>query len=360
MTRVLLDCRMASWTGVGRYTRSLTRALAARDDVQVIQLIAPGEEPPAMGAEAVECGHYPLSPVGMVAFGQAVSRIRPDLTHCLHFPTPSPIRHPLVVTIHDLIPLEVPGVMPSRLRREAFRLFVARAVRAADRIIVPSTFTERAVAAFHPPAVSRLRVTLEAADDFCEGPVGELPSAVRSLERYVLAFGSVKRHKRVGVLLDAWQVMLPLLPGDVSLVLVGSPTSEYHGHPLSRDPQSRVVWVAGVEDEQLRALYASAAAFVFPSVYEGFGLPPLEAMGCGTPIVACAVASLPEVVGDGGVLVPPDDPAALAVALQRLLTDPHLAAEMTRRGFEQSARFTAEATAAATVDVYRELVGLST
>ena len=356
MTRVLLDCRMATWTGVGRYTHSLARALAARDDLEIIQLVGVGETPPVPDAPARECAGNPFSPLGALAFGRAVRAERPDLVHCLHFPTPLPAGHPLVVTIHDLTPLAVPGAMPSRLRRGVYRLLIRRAIRAADRIIVTSHFTKEALRGFYTPAADRVRVTLLAADDFCDGPLGELPEAVRSLGRYVLAFGSPKRHKRVGVLLDAWQRLLPALGPDVSLVLVGRPSDEYRAHPLASDAHARVVWVSDVDDAQLRALYASATAFVFPSAYEGFGLPPLEAMGLGTPVVACEAASLPEVVGDAGILVPPDDPAALAGAIARLLADPALAAELVRRGHEHCARFTAEATAEATVGVYREVV----
>ncbi|MBN2247113.1 MAG: glycosyltransferase family 4 protein [Coriobacteriia bacterium] len=349
---------MADWTGVGRYTRSLTRALAERGDVSIVQLVAPGEAPPVPDAESIQAEGHPFGLAGMRAYGRAVRRVQPDLVHSLHFPTPTPLPHPLVVTVHDLIPLAVPAVMPSSVRRATYRLLVGRAIRGADSIIVPSRSTAAAVREFSASADEKLTLTPYAADDF-GSDAGQLPDAVQSLDRYVLGFASVKPHKRLDVLLDAWQHALPLLDPGVSLVLVGSPTDVYRGHALARAGHPRIVWVDGVDDAQLRALYAGAAVFAFPSVYEGFGLPPLEAMASGAPVVCTDAASVPEVVGDAALVVPSGDASALAGAMLRLLADPALAADLARRGLDRAATFTWARTAELTVAVYRRVLGPS-
>ncbi|TLM97813.1 MAG: glycosyltransferase family 4 protein, partial [Actinobacteria bacterium] len=140
VTRILVDCRMAEWTGVGRYTVGLVRALAMRDDLDVVAAVAPGASAFADGLDTVTAAGNPFSPAGMTALGRAVGRVAPDVTHCPHFPTPLPVRHPLVVTMHDLTPLLVAGVMPSRVRRTVYRGQVARAVRIADALLTLSHF----------------------------------------------------------------------------------------------------------------------------------------------------------------------------------------------------------------------------
>ena len=138
--RVLLDCRMASWSGVGRYTTGLARALAARDDVELVQACAAGEPPPVTpgpGAEVVAASAHPFGLRGALELERLARKAKPDIVHCPHFPTPLPVRGPLVVTLHDLTPLVVPGVMPSMARRAAYRAWNARAARLAGRIIAP-------------------------------------------------------------------------------------------------------------------------------------------------------------------------------------------------------------------------------
>ena len=128
--RVLLDCRMTGWSGIGRYTAGLARALAARADVELIQVCCSGENPPAPPGflvRAVAATAHPFSVRGALELGRLVRKTDPDLVHCAHFPTPLPVQVPLVVTLHDLIPLMVPASMPSLARRLAYRLWNARA-----------------------------------------------------------------------------------------------------------------------------------------------------------------------------------------------------------------------------------------
>jgi len=363
--RVLLDCRMASWSGVGRYTTGLARALAARDDVELVQVCAAGEAPPVArgpGAEVAVASAHPFGVRGALELGRLARQAKPDLVHCPHFPTPMPVRGPLVVTLHDLTPLLVPGAMPSGARRLVYRAGNARAARLASRIIVPSRATAADVTRLFAVARGKLAVTAEAADDFASGPSGPLIGALADLAAppYLLSMGNTKPHKDLPTLLRAFAQLAPARP-ELRLLLVGADPPGYlaaalAGAPAGEAPDVRasVAFTGPVTDAELRKLYAGASAFVFPSRYEGFGLPPLEAMALGAPVVCADAASLPEVVGDAALLFPAGDAAALARTLARVLDDLALRERLSQAGRKRAAQFTWQRTAAATVAVYHE------
>jgi alpha-1,3-rhamnosyl/mannosyltransferase len=354
---------MASWSGVGRYTTGLVRALAARDDVQIVQVCAAGTDlPVAVGprAEAVFAEQGPLSVRGALELGRLATRAQPDLVHCLHFPTPLPLpaNCPLVVTLHDLTPLVAPGAMPSLIKRAVYRRYNARAARVADRLIVPSQATAATVGRLFPGARRKLVLTAEAADDFSSGSAGPLSPRLAALTStpYLLAMGNTKAHKDVPTLLRAF-ARLGSAGANVGLLLVGAEVPGYAEAVLAGAPagvRGRVAFTGHVSDAELRALYAGARAFVCPSRHEGFGLPPLEAMALGAPVVCVAAASLPEVVGDAAVLVPAGNAEALAASLRSVLGDEVLRQRLRQAGRERAAQFTWQRTAAATVAVYDE------
>ncbi|MGO8683851.1 MAG: glycosyltransferase family 4 protein [Thermoleophilia bacterium] len=361
--RVLLDCRMASWSGVGRYTTGLVRALAVRDDVQIVQVCAAGTDLPVeLGprVEVVFVEQGPFSLRGALELGRLARRVQPDLVHCLHFPTPlpAPVSCPLVVTLHDLTPLVAPRVMPSLIKRAVYRRYNARAARVADRIIVPSRATAATVGRLFPAARRKLVFTAEAADDFSSGSAGPLSPHLAALTStpYLLAMGNTKGHKDVPTLLRAF-ARLGSAGADVGLLLVGAEVPGYAEAVLAgvpADVRGRVAFTGHVSDAELRVLYAGATTFVSPSRHEGFGLPPLEAMALGAPVVCAAASSLPEVVGDAAVLFPAGNAEALAAALRSVLGDDVLRQRLRQAGRERAAQFTWQRTAAATVTIYHE------
>jgi alpha-1,3-rhamnosyl/mannosyltransferase len=284
-----------------------------------------------------------------------------------------------VLTVYDLIPLRYPGHSTARARL-LIRWMTWLALRTARQVIAISNFTRADfIAEFGLPA-ERIRAIPLAADPIFQPQPAEAVAAVRrkySLpERFVLYVGSNKPHKNLTRLAEAWQVAqsgFPLpasshpLPAP-SLVIAGAQTEPASSAQPPAASAQRPTYLGPIPEADLPALYAAAAVFVFPSLYEGFGLPVLEAMACGAPVVCSNTSSLREITsppiplpaqgeGAGAALrFDPTDTRALADALVRVLTDPALAEALRGRGLRQAAHFTWEATAAATLALYREMV----
>jgi glycosyltransferase involved in cell wall biosynthesis len=176
-------------------------------------------------------------------------------------------------------------------------------------------------------------------------------------ERYVLAVGLLQPRKNLARLLEAFELIVPGHP-DLQLVVVGA--RGWGNEPLHERLQTpqlceRVALCGSVPPEDLRALYSAAEMLVYPSLYEGFGLPPLEAMSCGTPVVASKATAVPEVVGDAGLLVDPLDPQDIAAAMGRILEDTPLAADLAQRGLARAGLFSWRATARRYLEVFHEV-----
>ncbi len=287
----------------------------------------------------------------------ALRRRPPRLYHAIEHGQPRRAALPVVVTVHDLIPFLLPGYSwRSRLlRRPGMRL-----LRRADAIIAPSRATaadcER-IAGVEPGRIHVVPHGLEARYRPPERAVVEATLGRLGLRRpYLLGVGTFEPRKGLPHLVAATRRLRR--DHDVDLVVAGRQGM----FAASVRAQLAVLGDHGrelgfVDTADLVALYAGAAAFVFPSAYEGFGLPLLEAMGCGAVAVGFANSSLPEVAGDAAVLVPDGDAAALGAALDRLLTDPGEVEERRRRGREHAARFTWSRAARETVAVYEAVLG---
>jgi glycosyltransferase involved in cell wall biosynthesis len=353
--RVLLDLRVASWGGIGRYAAGLSRALARTGGVEIVQVVDGDAVPPVPDAECIRARSHAFYPTGGLELGRIVRRVAPDVTHCLHVPTPVPARHPLVVTVHDLIPLIVADVMPSELERSAYRFWNFRASGEADRLISGSNATKCDVMRFYPHTAGMISVIPLAADEFERTAPAAVPDEIAGDgSPYLLSMGDTKPHKDLPTLLRAFEALHAARPG-LRLLLVGREVPGYLRLALGDSPAAaRASFTGRVSDGVLRSLYAGAEAFVFPSRYEGFGLPPLEAMACGAPVVCSDAASLPEVVGEAALPFPARDAAAAVAQIERVLDDGELRASLVAAGRARAALFTWERTAAATLEVYRE------
>ena len=292
-------------------------------------------------------------PVGLP---RRAARLRLDLLHCPTALAPVRSAMPLVLTVHDVMALEHPGWF-TRANVLQQRLVLGAAARGAAMVICPSAFTRDRVVERLRVERSRTRVVPWGVDEsFSPGPRDD--AALERLGvtgRYLLTVGTLQPRKNLEAALAAFE-RLPAGDG-VELVVAGSRgwRDEALVARIATSPAAGRIRLPGrVSEPDLVALYRGAECFVYPSRYEGFGLPPLEAMACGTPVVAADRTSVPEVVGDAGVLVDPDDGAALAAALARLLSSGSARAEASARGRERAARFTWARCAEGTLATYAD------
>jgi glycosyltransferase involved in cell wall biosynthesis len=252
---------------------------------------------------------------------------------------------PQVTTVHDLLPLLYPSEYPRQ--QYYFRHYVPAVLRASRAVIVISESTRRDLLRFYDVAPEKIHVVLSGYD--AERFVPAHPAPPSDGEPYLLYVGNVMPHKNLVRLMEAFALVAPQLP--VRLVLRGWGQPRHVRALLERigalGLEARVDWQPYAADEELVALYRGARALVLPSLHEGFGLTALEAMACGTPVVAAGVSSIPEVVGDAAVLVDPLDPASIAAGLCRILTEDGLCKDLRERGLEQAGHFSWEATARA-------------
>jgi glycosyltransferase involved in cell wall biosynthesis len=358
-------------TGVGRYTTELARALAALADGPELVLLTAGGLGSLAGARLRRmplwgCSLRPgLASVGNAVIPLVARRADLDIVHDPTNTTPFLFgagQARGVVTVHDVFPWSSPGHSTS-LDTLIHHLWLPRVLPKAEAVLTVSEVSKQDIVRYLGVPPTKIHVIYEGVDPaYCPpGPrkVGEVSARYGLPEGYILFVGSVEERKNLRRLLLAY-AHLRTRGETRSLVIVGicgrkSVTIVETLEAL--DLEQHAILTGYVPDDVLPALYSGADLFVFPSLYEGFGLPPLEAMACGTPVVCSNTASLPEVVGDAAVTVDPCDVEALAEAMYCVLTDVALSAELRAKGLERAEQFTWERTARETVAVYREVCG---
>jgi glycosyltransferase involved in cell wall biosynthesis len=350
--RVAIDARKFHDFGIGTYIRNLVRHLARMDrDTDYVLLCQERDRQvaPSLGANfrSVVDNSPPYSFREQVSLPLALSREHVDVFHAPHYVLPPLARCRSVVTIHDCIHLRFPQYLPHRLAFQYARGSIWLATRVASRILTVSEASKRDILQFFDVPADKVSVIYNGIDDrFWTEPSED--EVVRVRERFqlendfVLYAGNVKPHKNLERLIDAFHLVRQEGLDHLKLVITGDEISKYaelrravHRYNLHK----YVRFLGYMPDETLAVLYRLAGVFVFPSLYEGFGLPPLEAMASGTPVVTSNVSSLPEVVGDAAVLVDPYDPRSIADGIGRVFTEPGLRVQLRDAGFARAAEF---------------------
>ncbi len=348
--RIGIDARNDG-TGVGRYTFSVIRELAKLDRGNEYTLFLNSKryasyEAPSPNFRTVEADIPWFGLREQLLLPRLIARERLDLVHFPHLTVPLLTRTPFVVTIHDLNYLDADATARPAVKRAGYRLELLKAKR-ARRLIAVSEHTRREIVRRLGVDPARVAVTHEAADAPAVEPDPD------TLERYGIAapfflyVGAAYPYKNLARLIEAF----PLVEGDYRLVLAGD--QEDFGAALREQAPERVVFTGPVSEPELAALYAAAHAYAFVSLSEGFGLPGLEAMAAGVPVVAARAASLPEVYGDAAHYCDPRDVPSIAAALTEVAGDEELRKRLAARGRERAAELSWTRTAEQTLAVYR-------
>ena len=367
--RIAIDARKLHDFGIGTYIRNLLKHLASFDpdteyvvlcrpqDRESVRQMAPNFTPVAEQAK-------PYSIREQIALPVRLLTARVDLFHAPHYVLPPLVPCRSIVTIHDCIHLMFPQYLPNRMAYVYARASLAAAATRASRILTVSETSKSDILRYCNVPAERIIVIPNAIDDrLATPPLIEDVQRVR--ERYqldgpfALYVGNIKPHKNLERLIDAFHLVRREGFERLKLLIIGDQISKF---PRLRRAVDRyklhkhVRFLGYVGDDTLAALYRLATVFVFPSLYEGFGLPPLEALASGTPVVTSNVSSLPEVMGDAAVLVDPYSAKSIADGIQRVLVDPVLRETLRVRGLERVKAFSWEASVRRTLEVYREVL----
>ena len=374
--KIAIDLRRMTDFGVGTYIRNVVRTLGRLDRENKYLLIGPPGRVKELGPLPGNFHNVPLlaperSLRGYLEFRTAVKRLDCDLVHIPNlFSVPRGLSCPYVMTVHDLLE------HMSRARGQTgfwqslhFRL-TKRVLHGAHRILAVSNFTKNEIVKFFRVPADRIEVVYNAIDErFLHGhaSVGDRQLIAQRYQvtyPFLLYVGRVSPHKNVLRTIEAFSALKAelkkenLFP-DLKLIIIGD---DLAGNPALRRTviksgvQLDVRFLGFVPIEVLRIFYDAAKVFVFPSLYEGFGLPPLEAMAHGTPVVTSNVTSLPEVLGNAAVRVNPENVFEIMHALRRVLTDQSLREQMKQRGYQQAARFSWNQSVTKILGVYRATV----
>jgi alpha-1,3-rhamnosyl/mannosyltransferase len=376
--RIAIDARYVAdhFPGIGRYVYNLVGALAALPHAHTLVVL----HNPAIrntrhdiaalaqlpGVELIATSARPFTLAEQIGLPRLLGRVAADLYHVPYYVRPyAGLACPSVVTLYDVIPRRFPGEV-SRRARILFDLLTRLAIRASQRVIAISASARADLIAAYGIPADRIVVTPLAADPRFRPPPPAAISALRAAyglpDQYILSLASNKPHKNLPRLIAAWAEVVARRAAasgaSCPLVVAGHWDARYQQARqlvAERHLEAAVRFLPDVAENDLPALYGGALLFVFPSLYEGFGLPPLEAMACGTPVICSKTSSMPEVVGDSALLVDPTSREHIAAGLARLLDDAALRAHLRAAGLQRAAAFSWAQTATTTLAIYEHV-----
>lgn len=361
-----MNVLIAAWhlgqfnVGIGRYTRALVEAISRVDSDNDYVILTPKPVPLSLKHDNVKCLVTRLPLFRRRGWEQIIPLLNGPYD-LLHFPYDSCVawkRGKFIVTIHDIKPLIFPALRakPS-IGGLIEQWLVGERISRIDHVITVSQSSKRDIVQHLGVPAERITVVYPGVD----AAWFARPPAFRPMERpYILSVAGADPTKNVEAALQAYAALPSDLRDGLDLVLVG----DVRKQPKVRDRidtlhLNGVVRFTGVvDDDELRRLYWGAALFVFPSLYEGFGFPVVEAMAAGCPVISSNTSSLPEVGGDAALFVDPHDLDRLAGAMQRVLTSTELQQKMIRTGLEQAGKFQWDKAAEETIAVYRKIAAV--
>lgn len=368
--KIGLDARPYNWTGIGRYLRNLIDQLLVIDQeneyVLFLEKDAAEQVPdsPKVKKVIVDIPHYSWKE--QTSMPRVIQKEDCDLVHFPHFNMPITYKDPFIVTIHDLTLSFFPGQkMTSFLHRTGYQATIKHACKKAKRIIAVSKNTAKDIENLMKVDQSKIDIIYEAVEfdkyhnRHSEEGIVEMKSRFNLKKPYLLYVGVWRSHKNILGMLSAFRKILDR-GIDCNLVITGKPDPHY---PEVKNKikelklENRVIFPGFVPDEDLPLMYAGADLFVWPSFYEGFGLPPLEAMASGTPVISSNTSAMPEILGKAAEFFDPYDDEEIALAMERVLRDRGHREQLKEKGLLHVKQFQWKKMAEETLKVYQKELG---
>jgi glycosyltransferase involved in cell wall biosynthesis len=368
--RIAIDARKFRDYGIGTYVRNLLRHLARIDQTTEYVVLCREADRELIALTGANFRAVPEASPGysvreQITVPLALRREGADLFHAPHYVLPPLTPCKSVVTIHDCIHLRFPQYLPNTLGYAYARSSLWFATHRSNRILTVSEASKRDILDYFNVPPGKIDVIYNGIDERFSAPP-DPDDVARVRERFqldhpfILYAGNIKPHKNLERTIEAFQLLRRDSAFEqVKLVIIGDEIAKYAAlrHAVHRHKLHKYVRFFGfVPNSTLAILYRLAAVFVFPSLYEGFGLPPLEAMASGTPVITSNVSSLPEVVGDAALLVNPLEPEAIADSMRRVLTDAALRDDLRIRGLARASQFSWDRSIRRVREIYSEVL----
>ncbi len=367
--RVLFDARMLYHSGIGRYLRNLCSQLSKGDfDIDIIlagdkEKINRFEEGSQIKIGEKKMYNTPIYSLReQIAGSWIVNRYKNsvDIFHYPHFNIPWFISGKEIVTFHDLIHLRFPEYF-GRLKVSVARHQILRVLKNAKKVIAVSESTERDLISLDHNVSDKIRVIYNGVSEFFKPLSRDHINSFlekKGLGRYILYVGNRKPHKNLSGVLSTFSSVKNRFQ-DLKLVIIGDKKDETEEvREKIKELGNKVIDIEYANDNELLKYYNGARVFFYPSLYEGFGFTPLEAMASGTPVITSNTSSLPEVVSNAAIMIDPNKNTEMVNALVRILESNNLRTELTEKGLKRAALFKWERCVEETYEIYRELVNI--
>lgn len=369
--KIGIDARLyrRSSGGIGRYTHALLENLARIDPINNYFIFLTDEDLKeyklkAKNFKAVRANYPHYSLQEQLGFLRQLNSYQLDLVHFTNFNHPIFYRRKFVATIHDMTMtlFPAPGKQKKAIDRFFYHLVLKNAINRAQRIIVDSRHTKKDLVRIIQAPKKKISVVYLGVDDNYhpdkdEGKIIYLANYYHLQKPYLLFVSQWRPHKGIENLVKAFEILDARFKNkDLRLVITGKPNPKFPKieEGINRSPlRQRIITPGFVDEKDMVALYSNAAVFVFPSIYEGFGLNPLEAMACGTPVTASNISCIPEACGQAALYFDPYDPEDMALKIQTLLTNDKLRQEFISRGFKNLEKFSWQKMALETLEIYK-------
>lgn len=363
-----IDCRHLDGSGIGSYISNLVKELHHLNPNIPLKLLTQSDHIEALG----KLSDFPIIPYEGKIYSIAeqyrwISKTFPyGLLHVPHYNAPLFYPGKLIVTVHDVCHQAMRQYFPGILKQTYAGPFLKQILRKADKIITVSEFSKKEIVKYYNIAPRKIDVIYNGVDPSFHPVPPEISNKIINKynlpSEYFLYLGNVKPHKNILGLIESYKRALALRPDLPPLVILGKYQNLLTGIPniqkvmLNEEFSKKVIFTGYLPSEDIPAIYSQASLFLFPSFYEGFGLPVLEAMSCGTPVITSNNSSIPEVAGDAAVLIDPYNSEEIADAIIKVTEDTSLQKKLIQKGFKQIKRFSWEQSAKMHANLYKEVL----